>query len=131
MPVCVLAIGRPLALDTPVRPLSALDSQGLAVAAASAVAAEAAGDTGGPEAEEEGEEGSDSSSTLSSRADGINRTIKDIGSRRDALNLRLVRIEKRYRAQYTALDVMMSNMTKTSSYLTQQLANLAGSSSTK
>lgn len=69
--------------------------------------------------------------TLSSRTDGINRTIKDIGSRRDALNLRLVRIEKRYRAQYTALDVMMSNMTKTSSYLTQQLANLAGSSSTK
>ena len=69
--------------------------------------------------------------TLSSRADGINRTIKDIGSRRDALNLRLVSIEKRYRAQYTALDVMMSNMTKTSSYLTQQLANLPGSSSTK
>ena len=69
--------------------------------------------------------------TLSSRTDGINRTIKDIGSRRDALNLRLVSIEKRYRAQYTALDVMMSNMTKTSSYLTQQLANLPGSSSTK
>ena len=67
--------------------------------------------------------------TLSSRTDGINRTIKDIGSRREALNLRLVGIEKRYRAQYTALDVMMSNMTKTSSFLTQQLANLPGSSS--
>lgn len=67
--------------------------------------------------------------TLSSRTDGINTSIKDLGSRRTALNLRLVGVEKRYRAQYTALDVMMSNMTKTSSYLTQQLANLPGSSS--
>lgn len=64
--------------------------------------------------------------TLSSRTDGINRSIKDLGDRRDALNLRLVAVEKRYRAQYTALDVMMSNMGKTSSFLTQQLANLPG-----
>ena len=69
-----------------------------------------------------------SDGTLTSRTDGINRSIKDIGSRRDALNLRLVTVEKRYRAQYTALDVMMSNMTKTSSFLQQQLANLPGAS---
>ena len=69
-----------------------------------------------------------SDGTLSSRTDGINRSIKDLGSRRDALNLRLVGIEKRYRAQYTALDLMMSSMTKTSSYLQQQLANLPGAS---
>ncbi len=66
--------------------------------------------------------------TLSSRTDGINRSIKDLGSRRDALNLRLVAVEKRYRAQYTALDVVMSNMSKTSAFLQQQLANLPGAS---
>jgi flagellar hook-associated protein 2 len=66
--------------------------------------------------------------TLNSRTDGINRSIKDLGNRRDALNLRLVAVEKRYRAQYTALDMLMSNMTQTTTYLTQQLANLPGSS---
>ncbi|MBI5911051.1 MAG: flagellar filament capping protein FliD [Betaproteobacteria bacterium] len=67
-----------------------------------------------------------SDGTLTSRTDGINRSIKDLGARRDALNLRLAEIEKRYRAQYTALDMVMSNMTKTSTFLQQQLANLPG-----
>ena len=61
---------------------------------------------------------------ISSRTDGINRTIKDIGNRRDVLNLRLAGIEKRYRAQFTALDMMIGSMTTTSNFLTQQLANL-------
>lgn len=61
---------------------------------------------------------------ISSRTDGINQTIKDIGNRRDALSLRMVNVEKRYRAQFTALDTMISSMTKTSNFLTQQLANL-------
>ncbi len=64
--------------------------------------------------------------TLSSRIDGMNRSTKDIASRRDALNLRLAAVEKRYRAQYTALDVTMSNMSTTSTFLQQQLANLPG-----
>jgi flagellar hook-associated protein 2 len=68
---------------------------------------------------------------LRSRTDGINTSIKDIGNRRDALNLRLAVIEKRYQAQYTALDVMMSNMTKTSTFLQQQLANLPLTSTNK
>jgi flagellar hook-associated protein 2 len=61
---------------------------------------------------------------LTSRTDGINRSITDIGKQRDALNLRLTQIEKRYRAQFTALDTLVSSMQRTSSYLTQQLANL-------
>lgn len=65
-----------------------------------------------------------STGPISSRTDGINRTIKDIGNRREVLNLRLAGIEKRYRAQFTALDVMIGSMNKTSSFLTQQLANL-------
>jgi flagellar hook-associated protein 2 len=36
-----------------------------------------------------------------------------------------VDIEKRYRAQFTALDVAVGNMNKTSTFLTQQLASLS------
>lgn len=66
----------------------------------------------------------DGTGFLSSRTDGINRSIKDLGDRRNVLQLRLANIEKRYRAQFTALDTMISSMNKTSSFLTQQLANL-------
>jgi flagellar hook-associated protein 2 len=65
------------------------------------------------------------------RMDGINASIKDLGTRREALASRLELIEKRYRAQFTALDTMLASMTQTSNYLQQQLANLpsAGGSS--
>ncbi len=58
------------------------------------------------------------------RMDGINASIKELGSRREVLASRLGMIEKRYRAQYAALDSMLASMTKTSNYLQQQLANL-------
>ena len=61
---------------------------------------------------------------LAGRTDGINRSIKDIDQQRDALNQRLSGIEQRYRAQFTALDTLLSNMQSTSSFLTQQLAKL-------
>jgi flagellar hook-associated protein 2 len=69
-------------------------------------------------------------SLLDGRMDGINASIKSIGTQREALARRLEGVEKRYRAQFTALDTMMASMTKTSNFLTQQLANLpsAGSS---
>jgi flagellar hook-associated protein 2 len=67
--------------------------------------------------------------TLASRTEGIDRSIEDIESRRAVLNKRLVDIEKRYRAQFNALDQLVASMQQTSSYLTQQLANLPGSSS--
>lgn len=66
----------------------------------------------------------DSDGMLASRTDGINRSIKDIGSRRETFSRRLVDVEKRYRAQFSALDVLIGNMSKTSNFLTQQLANL-------
>lgn len=65
-----------------------------------------------------------SSGPLTSATDGINRSIKDIGNRRDVLNRRLVDIEARYRKQFTTLDTMVANLNQTSTYLTQQLANL-------
>lgn len=58
------------------------------------------------------------------RMDGINASIKELGTRREALTRRLEQIEKRYRAQFTALDAMIASMTRTSTYLQQQLANL-------
>ncbi|MCF8150240.1 MAG: flagellar filament capping protein FliD [Burkholderiaceae bacterium] len=71
----------------------------------------------------------DSSGLIASRTDGITASIKDIGQRRDALSVRLLSIESRYRAQYSALDSLIAGMNQTSQYLTQQLANLPGTSS--
>lgn len=66
----------------------------------------------------------DSDSLIAHRIDSINSSIKDIGSRRETLQNRLVLVEQRYRAQFNALDTMISSMNKTSSFLQQQLANL-------
>jgi len=61
---------------------------------------------------------------VDSRMDGINASIKGISSRREALELRMVTIERRFRAQFTALDTLIASMTTTSNFLQQQLANL-------
>ncbi len=70
-------------------------------------------------------------SLVDSRMDGINASIGNVGMRRAVLEARLDEIEKRYRAQFTALDTMISNLKKTSDFLAQQLANLPGSNSQK
>jgi flagellar hook-associated protein 2 len=62
---------------------------------------------------------------LTSHTDGINASIKDLGSSREQLTARLALTEQRYRTQFTALDTMMSSMSTTSAYLTQQLAQLS------
>ncbi len=61
---------------------------------------------------------------IASRTTGINATIKDLDRQRDVLDRRLAQIEARYRKQFTALDSLMSRMTATSSFLTQQLQQL-------
>lgn len=66
----------------------------------------------------------ESGGIMDSRIEGIGNTITDIGKQRAAMESRLVSIEKRYRAQFTSLDVMLSNMNQTSTYLTQQLSQL-------
>lgn len=65
-----------------------------------------------------------SSGLVTGRTDGINNSIKDIDKAREALNTRLVKTEQRYRAQFLALDKLISSMSTTSSYLQQQLSNL-------
>ena len=61
---------------------------------------------------------------ISSSTDGINASIKRLNVDQQALSARLTVTEARYRAQFTALDTMISSMNTTTSFLTQQLANL-------
>lgn len=65
---------------------------------------------------------------LASRIDGLTGSISGLDDRRDAINTRLVTIEARYRAQYSALDALISSMSSTSSFLEQQLDSLPGTS---
>ncbi len=62
---------------------------------------------------------------ITSRTNGLNQTVKDIGKQKDALSARLVDVEARYRAQYTKLDTLIASLNSTQSYLTQQLAAIA------
>lgn len=68
-----------------------------------------------------------STGTISSTTDGVNRSIKDIGKQRDILNNRLFDVEARYRAQFTALDRVVSTLNNTSAFLSQQLSALTSS----
>jgi len=62
---------------------------------------------------------------LNNRATAVQENIKRLGDDRDAIKTRLLSVEQRYRAQFTALDKLVANMTTTSAYLSQQLAALA------
>ncbi len=57
---------------------------------------------------------------------GIQAQLDDISDRRDALDLRMSAIQRRYMAQFTALDTLLGQLSSTSNYLAQQLANLPG-----
>lgn len=63
---------------------------------------------------------------VSASTEGLNQRIADIADRREALKLRLDRVQATYLAQFRALDRLLSSMNTTSTYLTQQLANLPG-----
>jgi flagellar hook-associated protein 2 len=65
-----------------------------------------------------------SEGAIAGRTDGINASIKDIGTRRTRMNERLAMVEKRYRTQFIALDTMISRMTQTSTFLQNQLSSL-------
>ncbi len=64
---------------------------------------------------------------ITSRTEGIDASIKSLTKSKERLNTRLFEVEKRYRAQFTALDVAMSNMTRTSNFLQQQINRLSKS----
>jgi flagellar hook-associated protein 2 len=59
---------------------------------------------------------------LTTRTDGLAQQLQRNQKDQDALEMRLEAIEKRYRAQYTALDTAMAQLQTQSSYITQQIA---------
>ena len=72
-----------------------------------------------------------SSGFIAGSTNGLNATITDINKQKADFSSRLVDIEARYRAQYTALDTSISSMNATSSFLTQQFAAMAAQTTTK
>lgn len=66
-----------------------------------------------------------STGVISSRTDNLNSAIKRNSASQDDLEARMANIEKRYRAQFSGLDTMMSSMQSTSNFLTQQLKAIA------
>ena len=70
----------------------------------------------------------DTTGILASKTDGINTSITRLDKQADSINLRLTAIEARYRTQFTKLDTLMSSMTTTSTFLTQQITQMNKSS---
>ncbi len=67
----------------------------------------------------------DDNGLIDAEETGINAKIDNSQDAQARLQLRLELIEARYRAQYAALDTLMSSMSATSDYLDQQLSILA------
>jgi flagellar hook-associated protein 2 len=61
---------------------------------------------------------------IETRNTSLKKELKGIDNDKEALNLRMAQVEARLRKQFTALDSLLSRMQSTSSYLTQQLANI-------
>jgi flagellar hook-associated protein 2 len=61
---------------------------------------------------------------VAGRTQGISRSVSVIADQRTSLQRRLEDVEKRYRAQFSSLDTLISNLSQTSDFLTQQLAAL-------
>ena len=61
---------------------------------------------------------------IQTRTDGFESGVKDIDEQREALGNRLLSLEKRLVAQFGALDVLVTQLQQTSTFLTQQLESL-------
>jgi flagellar hook-associated protein 2 len=62
---------------------------------------------------------------VEARTESMQSRLEALDQQQAALDLRMERVEARYRAQFTALDALLSQMSTTSNYLTQQLDALA------
>ncbi|WP_298626061.1 flagellar filament capping protein FliD [uncultured Legionella sp.] len=61
---------------------------------------------------------------LDLRTAQLNKQVKQLDKAQEAIALRSDAIQKRYLSQFTALDSLLTQMQNTTSFLTQQLANL-------
>jgi len=64
---------------------------------------------------------------IATRTRGIQTRIGDVDDQRTQLTARLQQLEERYRAQFAALDSLVSTLQSTGTFLTQQFAALPGS----
>ena len=64
---------------------------------------------------------------IASRTGSINQQLKDLSVQQTALDASMDDLTARYKAQFTALDTLMSKLNSTSSYLTQQFDALTNS----
>lgn len=62
---------------------------------------------------------------ISARSDGLQTRLDSIDGRRDVLNRRMDALEARLNAQFTAMDILVSQLQSTGNYLTQQLSGLS------
>ena len=66
----------------------------------------------------------ESDGIIDSRSDGLQSRLDRIDDSRDALTRRMASLEARLNAQFTAMDILVSQLQSTGNYLTQQLASL-------
>ena len=59
---------------------------------------------------------------LDGRSQNLTARTKSLDSQRSALDFRMTQAESRYRTQFTALDLLLTNLQSSSDFLTQQLA---------
>lgn len=62
---------------------------------------------------------------IESRTKALNDRLRGLESDRERFNARMARVEENYRRQFTALDGLVAQLQSTSTYLAQQLAQIA------
>jgi len=72
-----------------------------------------------------------STGILQAATDGVSKTLNNLTDQYNAVSTRIDDTIARYKTQFTALDVMISKLNNTSSYLTTQFDTSSSSSSTK
>lgn len=66
----------------------------------------------------------ESTGTISQREERLNDRLQDLTEQRERLDDRMLQVEDRLFAQFSALDTLLAQFQSTSSFLTSQLANL-------
>lgn len=66
---------------------------------------------------------SGSTGVIKNAQDGINKTLKTLEQRYDAMEASIEATMARYKAQFTSLDKLISQMNNTANYLTQQFSS--------
>lgn len=70
-----------------------------------------------------------STGIVQAATDGVSKTLKNLTQQYNDASTRIDNLVARYKAQFTQLDVMMSSLNSTSSYLTQQFESSSSSKS--